>query len=129
MNRAQKRYARHQPTIDSFQIRGTSIDPQCGLVSPENRKCTDSCCGGFFWLTVFAMLGVSLYCIAEGNIMTLLAPVDGKKNICGLNEAADFQYLFFTNIDGDLDAMFNSSICVSKCPNKGDTTECYPGSA
>lgn len=81
-----------------------------------------------FALTILAMLGVSVYCLVEGNIMTLLAPTDGEtpQNICGLNEAQDYPYLFFTD-DGaqDLSSLFNSAICVKKCPTKEDTTQCF----
>lgn len=126
MNRAEKRAQRHAATIESFTIRSTSINAQSGLVAPKDRKCTDTCCGGFFWLTILAMLGVSIYCLAEGNITTLLAPLDGSKNICGLDAAENYPYLFFPDDQApDLDSLFRSSICVSSCPRKNDQTDCF----
>jgi hypothetical protein len=97
MNRAQKRQARHQGSIDQFTIRNTGINPTSGLVAHSDRKCTDVICGGLFWITIAALLGVSIYCLTEGNITTLIAPVDGRKNICGYKDASKHSYLFFAD--------------------------------
>lgn len=62
LNRAEKRMERHKTNITAFSLRKTSITT--GLVSPSERKCTDGFCAAIFWLSIVAMLGVSVYCCA-----------------------------------------------------------------
>lgn len=87
-------------------------------MAPENRKCTDAFCGIFFWTTIVAMIGVSGYCIVQGNIETLIAPVDGERNICGVGAANDYPYLFFEDADTskNITNLFAKSVCVKECP-------------
>ena len=90
-----------------------------GLVSADDRKCTDGFFAVVFWLSIIAMLGISAFGFMKGDIFSLIAPVDANGHICGSGDAIDFQYLFMKDIEsGNVTQILKSGNCVKSCPGQ-----------
>ena len=67
----------------------------------------------------------------EGDVKKLLAPLDGDNNFCGVSEGLeDYPKLYITDFTvGGINAIFDSAVCVSKCPQtEDDAIDCKPSS-
>lgn len=84
---------------------------------------------------VSAMTFGTVYGFIHGNVNKLLAPVDGNKNFCGINngkghDLTKYPYLYFSDFTS-ASAAFQSGVCVKVCPhdtgNGEIAIECKPG--
>jgi len=94
-----------------------------GLV--EERSCTDLPCLIVWFLFLISLVAVTWYGYANGNIDYLLAPIDGDKNMCGIDDRVkDYPLLYFTEIDasGLHSKIFDFAICVKECPDSSTAT-------
>lgn len=83
------------------------------------RKHTNNFFCYFYILIVLLMISVSIYGILKNNYAKLIAPFDGKNNMCGYSDGfTEFPYLFFTDLNETISFynLLNSSVCVSECP-------------
>lgn len=80
----------------------------------------------------------TLYGYKNGNISTLIAPLDGDLNFCGINrvgidtvdikgkDMTKFPKLYFTEISLNLKTSFKRAVCVKECPQKSaGKLECF----
>ena len=78
------------------------------------------------------MFGFAGYGYVNGEVRTLLAPVDSRKKLCGFGDEKNYPHLLI-----DFDKAFNNpttnmfiyGACVEKCPKDEDTpVKCAPDS-
>jgi len=79
-------------------------------------------------IVFFAFLGAMGFCTVygnkHGNVGKLLAPLDGDGNFCGYTAGfEDYPKLYITEFTAlnPVD-IFETAVCVKKCPMKGDKT-------
>jgi len=82
-----------------------------------------------FLATVFTMVGLTANGLYNGNVMKLIGSVDGNHHICGGSDGyKDYPYLYITDLTQNageaVEAIFNTGVCVKKCPVAGDTIDC-----
>lgn len=115
--------------VENFSVTNSGITPEDGII--RERSCTDLCFLITFFIFMGAMGFLTAYTFKHGEVEKLLAPTDGDSKICGHdNGYEDFDKLFITNFQTtDISAIFNSAVCVKKCPNESSTKiECHPSS-
>ena len=79
---------------------------------------TDVACGAIFVLALVVWIGIEIYGIAQGDFARSYAPLDSSKKFCGFDSGYDdYPNLYFTKIEGSLDDMYKSAICVKECPD------------
>jgi len=79
----------------------------------EKRRCTDI----FFLLLIilhwFALTGIGIYSIIEGDYKTVIYPMDYSGNICGTNygdiDMVEFPFLYPVNF-------YSAGVCIKECP-------------
>jgi len=86
----------------------------------RERKCTDVFCLLLFITFVVSLVGIAVYGIANGNVDKVLAPYDNQKHFCGHDGYENFPKLYITQRTGSAHDIFNSGLCVAKCPKKGE---------
>ena len=92
----------------------------------NNRRCTDVFCCLLFLVFLGGMGFCTAYGYQYGEPSKLIAPIDGDRNICGVDEGyKDYPYLFI----GDIHAatlvttdVFEFGICVKECPEAREDT-------
>lgn len=91
----------------------------------RNRKLTDLLLLAVYIAFIFAMGFCTSFGYKNGNVKKLTAPLDGADNFCGIGNFSDYPQLYITKLDTiKLTDIFNSGVCVKKCPvTKGDLLE------
>ena len=97
---------------------------------PKDRGCVDCWC----LIILFAFIGVmgylTMYGFQNGDVAKLTAPLDAANNFCGVDEYAEYPYLYLTKAnEPDIGAIFNTGVCVSKCPDteaEAQVLDCKP---
>ena len=87
----------------------------------KNRRCTDFCCLVTFVACVVTMGYLTYYGIAHGQIKKMIAPINANGIFCGIGATEDYPRIYFTaqaKKDADLEAIFNSGVCVKDCPTE-----------
>ena len=103
--------AKHGAAVGAFSA--TKYDGiEDGLLN-RDRGCTDVLCCGVFSLTMIALLAIGIYGFSAGNVITLLAQLDGEGHFCGIDyntnssstepvaEEHTYKYLYLPDLSGD----------------------------
>lgn len=77
----------------------------------RNKKMTDRLCCFVYIGMLVLVIGTLCYGVAKGNIRMLTYPVDADGNLCGLGDASEFPFLYYTNYYFPI-----YKTCVKKCP-------------
>lgn len=106
-----------------FSLKDQGID---GFV--RTRKCTDILCLIVFFAFLVSMGACAIYGTKHGQIEKLLAPLDGDNNFCGHTAGYEkYPALYISNLEkGGAKAIFQTGVCVKKCPQIGETVEFKP---
>lgn len=96
----------------------------------RDRKCQDGFCLVVFLLFLGAMLGCTIYGIANGDVPKMMAPYDYQRRFCGIGDMKEYDNLYFPVLVADetqdpIKTLFENAVCVKDCPKKaGAPIEC-----
>lgn len=93
----------------------------------KDRKCTDIFCAVVFILVTLGGLGTGFYGLMNGNLKNIGQPYDTDGNACGVDNLAEFGFLFF-NTPQNTNLTLNN-VCVKSCPDgTNQPVNCHPNS-
>jgi len=94
----------------------------------DDRPCTDILMLILFIAMIASMGYFTAMGAKHGNVGKLMAPLDGNKHFCGYSEGFEgHKKLYLTSLKTtSITEIFNSGVCVSKCPTKGEQIDCVP---
>ena len=101
----------------------------------RDRGCTDKIFLFIFVSFLGSMIYLTTFGLQNGDIKRLLAPIDGDGKFCGVNHVdeenpdlsydyTDYEYLMITEYSSNVMSIFNSAICVDKCPQAEEAPDC-----
>lgn len=83
-------------------------------------------CLALFLVFLGTMMAATLYGFKKGDPDRYMASLDRHDNFCGFTPGfEEYPKLFLTSLSGNTRAIFNSGVCVKKCPTgPSDKIEC-----